>query len=446
MEKEDEILNLRKYILITNILEKSNYKKLFSNYDTLLIKKRFDNAYELSSTENILRIDVIDLKGSDINKIIDNFYKAVENKSCFEKRNIYEIIKISNLPALKLNKYISKETYLTIGEKLRDVSRETHFISFDFLILRALDNFIAKTNQFLVKKEFIQIKNDMIKKLIIHQYTPETKEKESNYFCWIDRILSALQNKEITISDYIVLNKKILSLISNSIDTYWKIFYSTNVLLLQQEFSANQILRDLKKSIFKTIIENYKKLKISQDDILTLTIRTLAKNQYTKEDFYYLFDCMQIFSSFSETNKSFCLDLCIYILYINNKQNFMSHRFVRYRFMDFLTVLVRDLDSLEIKQKELHILINMFHTDLFFLLEKKHIFESIIKILKTINNGEEKLTHNNFYRYCDILDYMIANNNDIVCPNVINELCLQKEDRQKILKKFKLSLNLKKVV
>ncbi|MBO5038216.1 MAG: hypothetical protein J6C85_01990 [Alphaproteobacteria bacterium] len=446
MEKEDEILNLRKYILITNILEKHDCRKLFNNYDALLIKKRFDNAYELSSTENILRIDVIDLKGNDINKIIDNFYKAVEDKSCFAKRNIYEIIKISNLPALKLNKYLSKETYLTIGQKLKDVSRETSFISFDFLNLRALDNFIAKTDQWAVKKEFIQIKNDIIKKLIINEYTPETKEKESNYFCWIDRILSALENKEITIPDYIVLNKKILSLITHSIDTYWKIFYSTNVLLLQQEFSANQILRDFKKFIFRTIITSYKKIRISQDDILTLMIRTLAKNQYTKEDFYYLFDCMQIFSSISDTNKSFCLDLCLYILYINNKQNFMNHRFVRYRFMDFLSVLVRDLDNLELKQKELHILINMFHTDLFFLLEKKHIFESIIRILKTINNGEEKLTHNNFYRYCDILDYMIANNNDISCPNIINELCLQKEDRQKILKKFKLSLNLKKVV
>lgn len=446
MEKEEEMVNLRKYILVTNILEKHNCQKLFNNYDTLLIKKRFDNAYELSSTENILRIDVIDLKSNDINQIIDNFYKAVENKSCFEKRNIYEIIKISNLPNLKLNKYISKETFLNIGQKLKDVSCETNLISYDFLILRALDNFIAKTNILSIKKEFTQIKNDIIRKLIIHEYQKETKEKESNYFCWIDRILSALQNREITVSDFIVLNKKILSLISNSIDTYWKIFYSANVLLLQQDFSANQLLRHFKKFIFKTIIIDYKKLQISKDDILALMIRTLAKNQYTKEDFYYLFDCMQIFSSTSQINKSFCLDLCLYILYINNKQNFMNHRFVRYRFMDFLGVLIRNLDSLEIKQKELQILINMFHTDLFFLLEKKHIFESIIKVLKTINNGEEKLTHNNFYRYCDILDYMIVNNNDINYPNIINELCLQKGDRSKISKKFKLSLGLKKVV
>ena len=123
----------------------------------------------------------------------------------------------------------------------------------------------------------------------------------------------------------------------------------------------------------------------------------------------------------------------------------MNHRFIRYRFMDLLNVLIKVLDNLEEKQKELHILINMFHTDLFFLLEKKQIFESIVKILKTINNGKEKLTHNNFYRYCDILDYIIANNNDINYPNIISELCQQKDDRQKILKKFNLSLNLKKV-
>lgn len=444
MNKIQEILDLNKFVLLSNILSNSENLKLFNNYDMLVLKKRFNNAYELSTTENILRMETIALKSKEILQIIDDFVSVVQKGMCFEKRNIYEIIKISNLPDNKLNKIISSEKFILLGKYLGIVSRETKYISFDFLIIRALSNFLQKLNDKTVQNEYNLLKGAILQKMLSFSYQPEKKEKESNFLCWIDMILADTLDGVYSVSEFISLNKKILLLISNSTDTFWKIFYSTNTLLLQQNFSLNDTLRDFKRYLFSSIMSHYYASDLTVENVTELMIKTLAKSTYTKEDFYYLLDSIEILSHKSAEHKKHCLIFYEYLLYANDKLHFLNHRFIRQHFINALSGMIKSNNFIELKQTEINLLIMVFHSDVFYFLDKQVIFNHMVKNLADINRNNPNITRNCLYKYCDILDYILAHNDNIVYPDIINVIAREKSERQKIYKKFRLSLMLKK--
>ena len=101
--KESALINAKHFTLYNTINTIKN-KKFYNEMDELLIKKRFYNARELSLNEYIYRIDSLLINEKDVLKIVSDFLSISKNKNFISKRNIYEILKISNLPTQKLHK------------------------------------------------------------------------------------------------------------------------------------------------------------------------------------------------------------------------------------------------------------------------------------------------------------------------------------------------------
>ena len=89
--------------------------------------------------------------------------------------------------------------------------------------------------------------------------------------------------------------------------------------------------------------------------------------------------------------------------------------------------------------EEIKILIMLFHIDSFYTFNRHIIFNSIVDVLRNIVLNAEKLTHSNFFKYCDILDFILAKNPDISFPEIIEYISANKIQKQRISKKFKLS-------
>ncbi len=424
--------------LIEKIINSDENKKFYAYIDTLLLKKCFDNIYELSLSENIIRISANNLSCRDISNILNDFFADVKSNSIYKSRGLYELAKLSSLPAKKLNRAITSDIYLKIASFLDIVSCETSLISHQFLILRITDNFhIKNTNCNTVYNAYSILMKNIINKIISRDFLEEKNTKETTILCWIDRILTATFCKDIQIDNFIIICNKILSLTMNSIYLYWKILNSTNYLLLQQDFSASKQLRQYKNSIEKIISQKYISAKFSKEDIQNLFITIIAKQKIQKEDYYYLFDAITITASSSQNDKLFCLALYEYLIVHNSKFKIFNYRFIRKYFIDALFSIINKQDVISVQNKELQLLIMLINMDVFFCFEKHRLFFSYINILRNIAINGNNLNHNNFYKYCDILDYYLITNPDFTFPNVVEYLSVNC-NKQKISRHFTL--------
>lgn len=437
--EEKAIINAKHYVVYNTINTIKN-KKFYNNMDELLIKKRFYNAHELTLNENIFNIDSTLITEKDVQKIVSDFLLVSNNINFLNKKNIYEILEISYLPAQKLHKLFLSDKFIKLKNVFDIVSRETKLLSYDFIILKTTDNFIKKLsfNNNSQKKDFEKIRDFIAKKLINFNYEFEKKERETNFLCWIDRVLIGTINKEFTPVDFQIICNKIINKTNHSVYLYWKILNSVNYILLQRDFSGHTKLRTFKSDLEKAIEKKYTLMDLSQDELIDLTISVLSKDYPSKEDFYYLFDSIAVLASKSNKDKMFCIDLCEYIIYYDTKYNIFSYRFVRKHFLNTVFKIIRMYDNIEIKNEELSLLIKLFHVDHFFSFYRKDVFQLIIDILKNINNSDEKLTHNNFYKYCDIVDYLTYSNSDLCDIDIINYISFNKENSKKIAKRFQL--------
>lgn len=444
MINSQQSLSVKKYLLVKNLLNNSCDKHFFSKIDTLILSKCFDNAYEYSLIENIERINGCDLSGRDIFSIIENFMYSVEYKTIFNNRSLFELVKLSLLPARKLNKIISIDIYFKIATYLRYVSHEAKFISFDFLILRITNCFLLKIKDFNdenLLKAYLTLKNSIFKKMENFLYSPEKKDKETTFLCWIDMLLLAIVEKEIDVDCFICISKKILELSNHSIYIFWKLINSINYLLLQPDAPLFTSLKKYKTDLEKQIENQYTYIKLSSNDLQNIMINILAKQNIVKEDYYYFFDALTSVAKKSEKDKLFCIQLCEYLLYYSNKKNIFNYRFIRKYFTDTLLSLLNKNDIMQIKIKELQIIIELWFNDLFFCFDKKRLLFALINILKSINMSAIKLNHNNFYKYCDILDYILSTGDDFNVSDIIDFLAFDNGNKAKISKHFKLSLN-----
>lgn len=436
-----ETLTSKKYLIIKNILNNSFDKKIFNKLDTLVLSKCFDNAYEYSIMENIERINCDDLSSHDILNILENFIYSVQYKTILNGRELFELVKLSLLPTKKLNKVISSDLYLKIASYLKYVSHETKLISFDFLILRIVDNFLLKVNNINNKnlsEFYLALKNSIYEKMISFSYINEIKEKEATMLCWVDMLLSAVIKKEIDISSFILITKKILIITQNSLYLLWKLANSINYILSQNDFLDLSSLKEYKKILEKQIENRYTYANISTNELQNIMINLLANQNIVKDDYYYFFDALSSIATQSEKNKFFCIQLCEYIVYYNNKKRIFSYRFIRKYFIDIILKLFNKNDIIQIKIKELNLLINLWFNDIFFCFEKKRILQGILNILKSINSKTFKLNHNNFYKYCEALDYMLASDSDYNIIDIIDFLAFDNGNKSRISKHFKL--------
>ena len=424
--------------LIEKIINQDENKKFYADLDTLLLKKCFDNIYELSLSENIIRINSANLSCRDILKILNDFFDSVESKRIYNSRELFEVVKLSSLSEKKLNRALNSDIYLKIADFLNIVSCETSYISQQFLILRSCDNFFVKNeNNPIVIAAYQKLMKKVINKIVSTNFLEEKKLKETTILCWIDRILTAVLCKDISIDDFILVCDKILSLTIYSIYLYWKILNSANYLLLQQDFSASKKLRQYKNSIEKIINQKYLNAKFSQEELQNLFISTVAKQKVQKEDYYYLFDAITITASSTQNDKLFCLNLYEYLITYNSKFKVFNYRFIRKYFIDALFSIINKQDTITVQNKELQILIMLINMDVFFCFEKHRLFFTYINILRSIVFNGNNLNHNNFYKYCDILDYFLTINPDFTFPNIIEYLSTS-YNKQKISRHFTL--------
>lgn len=424
--------------LIEKIVTQDENKKFFADLDTLLLKKCFDNIYELSLSENIIRINAANLSCRDILNIINDFFDSVKSKRIYNSRELFELTKLSSLPAKKLNRALTNDIYLKIAIFLNIVSCETSFISHQFLILRIIDNFYIKNeNNNIISATYLNLMEKIINRIITVEFLEERNLKETTILCWIDRILTAALYKDISIDNFILICDKILSLTMNSIYLYWKILNSANYLLLQQDFSALKQLRQYKNAIEKIINQKYVNVKFSKDELQSLFISIVAKQKVQKEDYYYLFDAITIAASSTQNDKLFCLNLYEYLIANNSKFKIFNYRFIRKYFIDALFSIINKQDIISVQNKELQILIMLINMDVFFCFEKHRLFFTYINILRNIVINGNNLNHNNFYKYCDILDYFLIANPDFTFPNIIEYLSTSC-NKQKISRHFTL--------
>lgn len=432
-----ERISLNKYLLISNLIESKDSKKLFSHYDELLMTKRFSNAKDLSITENILCLDAINLTGKDIIKIVSDFIKNAQSPNILKKRNIYELAKVSNLQSLKLNKALSDKILNEIGDSLLYISSIATNIGVDFVILRILDNFIVKLKNSLIKNQYNAIRKNILRKMVNFLYEKEKKEKTITYFCWIDRLLVAVQKDELSLNQFMEVSIKILKLTPNCLDVCWKILQSVNFLCFQPLYNDSNKLRKFKRDILKIIKQKYITEKITPQSAIEIMISTLARDIPSKEDFYYLFDTIKIISQQSQENKLFALDLCNYILFVNNRQSIFCYRFIREYFMSILNDIVKEDDNFSIKEKEITLFLSLLHEKSFFFLHKSYIFSKLVELISFFNN--KNISSNKFYKYCDIIDYIIYKNPDIKLTEVLDKLSKNEKNAVKISKRFDLS-------
>lgn len=442
MQSNLETIDVSKYLLLKKIINNAQNNKIYNHYDEEIIRKKFSNEAELSSTENIITISAINMKNSEVKKIVENFVNIRESKKIYDKRNIYEIVKISNLPQYKINNAIPQNLLVLLAKQLEFVSRETNLISFDFLVLRCLDALITKINDSTLHIIYKKIQNNLIRKLVTFAYIAEKREKTTIYLCWIDRILQAAINKEITVDEYIDLTNKLLRLIPFSFDVSWKILHCINFLLFQPDFSDKRPLCSLKRKILNDVKNHYYFKKQEEKDVENLMIKTLAKQAITKEDFYYLFDSIKILFQKSEKAQVFCLNLLKYLLYIDNKQNIFCYRFIREYFLGTLSKILQKETSIKLKEEEFRLLILLFHNETFFFLHKKTLLKNLILLLNLFEEDNTNITRNKYYKYCDVLDYILSKNTDAIDEDLLKIL---PHDKNKISKRFQLFLSTYKI-
>lgn len=408
MIENKTILAIKKQLLTESFFKERRNKKLFRYLDEQVVKKCFANLCEQSTNENILNIETINLTKNEIIDIIDKFIQQRSFKYLVKKRYIFEIVKISNLPMQKISKIISKNKYMQLGKKLVLASEEIKYISFDFLILRILNNFILKMEDTAVIDYYSTLKKNILKRFMFYQYQHETKEKTSTYLCWVDLLLNATLEKNISAQDFICINKKIIDLTRCNIDLLWKISSSTSYLLQQDSFCDEHDLRNFRREILKKINTDYQFHNFKKNNVIDIMTSVLSKKTTCKEDFYQLFDAIKLFSQNSVSDKLFCFNLFWYIINQNKKTNIFSFRFIREYFLNTLFNIINNDDSVDVKIEEYLFLSMLLCNQDDFNIHQADIFERLMILLKDFNNSETTITSQLFYKFCDILDYLLT--------------------------------------
>lgn len=430
-------LQNEKHSILLNILSEEKYKNEFKELNLLIMKKQFSNLSDLSNIENILLSKNIDLSKRNILKIVKNYISEDCNKTLYNNRTMYELVKILNLPKQKTEKILNTNTIFDILNKSDLLVENSTFISCDLLILRIIDNIHLRSTKFEIENEYLKIKRNLINKLSTFNYKKEAKEKEVTILCWIDTLLANLLDFRISPTEYITITQKILDLTTPSIGVYCKLLYSLNFLLLQQDFSGKTSLKNYRKYISKFMDTNFSESFMEISDVKDILVDVLAKDVPSREHFYYLFDVIKHSGNMSIPTKATALVFCRFILEYNKKFKMFNLRFIRKYFIDMFFKLLDNIDNIKIKEEEMNILVILFHTDVFYNFYKKDIFNKMVNVVKMIGRLD-KPTNTVFYKYCDILDYILHTNKDIKYPNIFAALSSCNVDQSKILKRFTL--------
>lgn len=411
MPKNINSVDIEKELLLKNLFYSSQDKKLFKLFDKQLTQQRFTNISLLSSNENILNLAATKTTTKDLKDIVAKFINIKKVSAIYSGRSLYEIVKFSNLSSQKINNCLSSQKFLPLCNKLSDVSHETKYISYDFMLLHIICNLIIKTSNSSYKKNLILLKKEICHNLTTKEYLLEEKHKPNAYLCWIDMLLNLTICGDLSVDHYITICNKILSLTCFNTDILWKISSATSYLLQISYFCDATCLRTFRRNILnKASSENFAygndKQKIS-----TLLIQTLSKNSICKEDYYCLFANLMNFSQISLENKLYCFKIFHYLFYRHTMKNLFSYRHIRENFLNTLFKITDNNDNIEIIENSFLFLCKLLSDKENFELYLNDLFEKALWLLKKISDNYTFITPQKFYKYCNILEYLVKRNN-----------------------------------
>ena len=439
MSDREQVLDIEKELLIKNLFQSSQDKKLFKTLDKQLTQQYFTNVTTLSSNENILNLNAVTTTTSELNSVINKFLNIKNISAVFSGRSIYEIVKLSNLPAQKINKVLSPQKIISICDKLSAVSHETKYISFDFLILRIADNFLFKITDHASKKVLTLLKKETKHNLIAKKYQPEKKNKTNTYLCWVDSILNLTIANTLSADEYITVCNKIINLTSPSSDLLWKMSSSASLLLQNSQFSDANNLRNFKRNLQKRATSDSSVNKYNQKKTTELLIQTLAKSIISKEDCYYLFNNLKVLAENNPSDKLYCLKICHYLFYRHTIKKLFSYRHIRENFLKTLFDIITDDDDIEAAETSFLFLCKLLTDKENFEIHFNIVFEKALYLLKKINNNHSIITPQKFYKYCNILDYLAKKNHIYLDLPLYNSLANSYRSIKTIQRHFKSS-------
>lgn len=411
MPKNVNSVDIEKELLLKTLFYSSQDKKLFKIFDKQLTQQRFKNISLLSSNENILNLSAINTTTNELKDIIAKFISINKFSTICSGRSLYGIVKFSNLSSQKINNCLSSQKFLSLCNQLSTITHETKFISYDFMVLHIVCNLIIKITDSSYKKDLVLLKKVVCHNLVKKEYLPEEKNKPNTYLCWVDMLLNLTISNDLSIDNYISVCNKILSLTCFNTDILWKISSATSYLLQISYFCDATCLRNFRRTILnkassETLIYGNDKQKISN-----LLIQTLSKNVINKEDYYCLFANLMNFSQNNLENKLYCFKIFHYLFYRHTIKSIFSYRYIRENFLNTLFKIINTNNNIEIAESSFLFLCKLLSDKENFELHLNDLFDKALLLLKKISDNGAVITPQKFYKYCNILEYLVKRNN-----------------------------------
>lgn len=393
-----EVINTAKGTInkyYNQLIIKNKNNKLFNKYDEILIKKCFSYIHDLSETESILNIKTLALKPGDIKNIVECFitYKKTT------KTDIYNILRISNLARFRIEHSINEEDLLKIGKKVASVSHETSSICIDFELLRVMDNFISRSKTAHLKNYFNSIRKDILRKIMRFDYKEIIEERRVNYLYWINRILEAFLQEDLTVYEFVDFNKKIMYLLPDFMDLHWEIIRIANFLYFHPKYCCSSVLRRFRRNMIKIIKTKYNPIAINKDYVLNALFNTLSQQPVNKESFYYLFDLIKILSEKSTEDKLFCFNLLEYLVYRDERQNIFCYRFIREMFLKMLENILKKDDDYRIKEREFYLIFILSENENFSYFYNEKISNFINFLMDSVSQQNNNTSYKKIKKY-----------------------------------------------
>ncbi len=412
-------------------------KKFNNNIRDLVIRKKVYNIINLSPNEILLKIEKENLTNKDHLKILNKILRTPIDSNFINKRTLFELLKLSLLNKDAFYNVFNTDTLLILNEKLTNVSCETSFISHDFIILSIIDNIICKSNEKKISDTYINLKNKITKNMLSKNYLPENKEKEVNYICWINKLSKELINNNLSIDDFISICKR-----TNKLIICYKNFYENlfNILqYIENNYSKYSHITNYKNEIEDLLYKNKLYINLSIKEIENFCVSILSSNLDKSNNIDEFFFAIKNINFNDFEIIKYVINILSFIMHFDKKYNLFYIKNIREGYFNTITHICKNNNYTELNESLLTLLVQLLHVDYFFAYYRQSILENIVFLLNKTSLSGIKLNTNNYYKYCDILDYFISNNLKYIKFDFIFKLFEKNKTKEKTLDKFKLT-------
>ena len=208
---------------------------------------------------------------------------------------------------------------------------------------------------------------------------------------------------------------------------------------IENNHSNSLLITNYKKEIKKILSENTLYSNLNTKEIEKFCVSVLSSDIEENpniEEFFFAIKNIN-FNDFNTVK--YIINILLFIIYFDKKYNLFYIKKVREGYFYTIDYILKKNNLNELNEDILTLLVQLLHIDYFFMYYRQYILENIVSILnKTVISGK-KLTTNNYYKYCDILDYFISNNIKYINCDFIFKVFENNNSIEKTLDRFKLT-------